>query len=211
MLGDSVEGLQQLNPGITCPGLDPSKSYCVIGTVNDDVPSTTLTTTMSMTTPSKASDPTTTTSTVSAPTNSPTMPGIVGNCDGFYKVSSGDHCGTIAQAYGISTAQLLSWNSEIDDNCTNLWLDYYICVHVPGTTTTTPAAPDPTNDPSGPTPQLPGIVEDCKSFHLVKDGDNCYSISSDAGIMLAQLRQWNTEIDAAWNNLWLGYYRLSQT
>lgn len=91
-------------------------------------------------------------------------------------------------------------------DCSNLWLDYYVCVHVPGTTTTAPAAPDPTNDPSGPTPQLPGIVEDCKSFHLVKDGDNCYSISSDAGITLAQLRQWNTELDAACNNLWLGYY-----
>ncbi|GKZ35782.1 hypothetical protein AbraIFM66950_006577 [Aspergillus brasiliensis] len=163
--GLSVESLKQLNPGITCPGLDTSKSYCVIGTVNDDVPSTTLTTTMSMTTTSKASDPTTTSSTASAPTNSPTMP-----------------------------------------DCTNLWLDYYVCVHVPGATTTTPAAPDPTNDPSGPTPQLPGIVEDCKSFHLVKDGGNCYSISSDAGITLAQLRQWNTEIDAACNNLWLGYY-----
>lgn len=114
--GLSVESLQQLNPGITCPGLDTSKSYCVIGTVNDDVPSTTLTTTMSMTTTPKASGPTTTTSTVSAPTNSPTMPGIVRNCDGFHKVSSGDHCDTIAQAYGISTAQLLSWNSEIDDS-----------------------------------------------------------------------------------------------
>lgn len=37
-------------------------------------------------------------------------------CDGFYKVSSGDHCDTIAETYGITTAQLLSWNSEINDS-----------------------------------------------------------------------------------------------
>jgi LysM repeat protein len=44
------------------------------------------------------------------------MPGIVDNCDGFYKVSSGDQCDTIAKANGISTAQLKSWNSEINDS-----------------------------------------------------------------------------------------------
>jgi LysM repeat protein len=44
------------------------------------------------------------------------MPGIAENRDGFYKISSGDQCDTIAKAYGISTAQLLSWNNEIDDS-----------------------------------------------------------------------------------------------
>jgi hypothetical protein len=39
--------------------------------------------------------------------------------------------------------------SDID--CTNLWLDYYVCVHVPGATTTT-QPPKPT-EPSGRTPQ----------------------------------------------------------
>jgi Pyruvate/2-oxoacid:ferredoxin oxidoreductase gamma subunit len=42
------------------------------------------------------------------------MPGIVDNCDGFYKVSSGDQCGTIAAKHGISVAQFQSWNTEIN-------------------------------------------------------------------------------------------------
>lgn len=107
--GLSVDSLQQLNPGIICPGLDMSKLYCVTGTVTDDGPGTTLTTTTSTTTR-------TTTTTSSAPTNSPTMPGIADNCDGFYKNSSCDQCDTIAKAHGISTAQLKSWNSEINDS-----------------------------------------------------------------------------------------------
>ncbi|PWY82543.1 LysM domain-containing protein [Aspergillus eucalypticola CBS 122712] len=277
-----ADGLQQLNPGITCPDLDTTKSYCVNGTVSDDAPSTMSTTTMSATTTAKSSVPTPTTittTTAAVPTNSPAMPGIVDNCDEFYKVSFGDHCDTIAEtcwnseindscsnlwldyyiclhgpgstattpetpeptedpgssptpqmpgivehcdeyykvasgdkceaiskSYDISTAQFKSWNTKVNDDCSNLWLDYYVCVHIPGTTTTTTAAPDPTNDPSSPMPQLPGIVENCNSFHLIKDGENCWSISNEAGITLAQLHEWNTELNAACDNLWLGYY-----
>ncbi|KAJ5647451.1 hypothetical protein N7490_003823 [Penicillium lividum] len=191
--GLSVENLQQLNPGITCPNLDSSKSYCVIGTATDDPPSTTSTTkTATSATPTEA-----------APSNSPTMPGIADNCDGFHKVSSGDQCNTIATQYGISESQFKSWNSQVNNDCTNLWLDYYVCVHVPGATTTS-QAPEPTA--SGPTPQMPGIVSNCKNYHLIKDGDSCWSIDTAAGITLAQFRTWNTQIDATCSNLWLGYY-----
>ncbi|KAL4861950.1 hypothetical protein BDV12DRAFT_190754 [Aspergillus spectabilis] len=279
--GISVDTLQQLNPGISCPNLDTSKLYCVIGTVTDDPeePNTTLTITTCTTT-------STTTTTSAAPSNSPTMPGIAENCDSFYKISSGDQCGTIAASHSITVDQLKSWNREINNDCTNLWLDYYICVHVPGATTTSqgseptpdpsqptpqmpgvaescvefykissvdqcdtiasrhsitvnqlkswnnevnadcsnlwldyyicvhvpgatttqPSNPGPTEEPSGPTPQMPGIVDNCKSYHLIKSGDSCWSIYRDAGITLAQFRQWNTQVDASCSNLWLGYY-----
>ncbi|KAJ5541561.1 hypothetical protein N7494_006637 [Penicillium frequentans] len=191
--GLSVENLQQLNPGISCPNPDTSKSYCVIGTVKDD-PSiaTTTTTNEAVTTTGSASD------------HSPTMPGIASNCNGFYKVASGDQCDTIAAKYSISEAQFRSWNSQVNEKCTNLWLDYYVCVHIPGATTT--PAPKPTTEPSGPTPQMPGIVATCKSYHLIQAGDSCYSINTAAKITLAQFRTWNTLIDAACSNLWLGYY-----
>ncbi|KAL2821619.1 hypothetical protein BJX63DRAFT_378708 [Aspergillus granulosus] len=195
--GLDVEALQHLNPGITCPGLDTSKTYCVIGTVTDE-PGTTLTTTASSRTTTTTTATTTTksatTTTTTAPSNSPTMPGIVDNCDGFYKVSSGDQCDTIAKAHGITTAQVLSWNSEINESCSNLWLDYYICVHVPGTTTSS-SSPEPTEDPSGPTPQLPGIVDNCDGFYQVSSGDSCDSIAQANGISTAQFKQWNTAID----------------
>lgn len=43
------------------------------------------------------------------------MPGIVDSCDGFYKVSSGDQCDTVAKKHGISVGRFKSWNSEIND------------------------------------------------------------------------------------------------
>ena len=95
--GLSVTDLQKLNPGITCPNLDTSKSYCVVGTATDEPTTYTNTTT-----------------TDSAPSNSPTMPGIASNCDGFHKVSSGDQCDTIAKKYSITEAQFKSWNSQVD-------------------------------------------------------------------------------------------------
>ncbi|KAL4938545.1 hypothetical protein BDV06DRAFT_225910 [Aspergillus oleicola] len=142
------------------------------------------------------------------------MSGIAENCDQFYQVSSGDSCDAIVARYGISIEQFRSWNSGINGDCTNLWLDYYVCVHVPDATTTTTTTtsvatePAPTEDPpiSAPTPLIPGIVGNCQSFHLIEEGDNCYSISMDAGITFAQLRAWNTQIDAGCTNLWLGYY-----
>ncbi|KAK1488016.1 LysM domain-containing protein [Colletotrichum tamarilloi] len=211
--GLSVDDLQKLNPGITCPALDTSKSYCVIGTVTNDPEPTT--TTSQSTTPitsitSKTSTTTTsssTTTTAAAPSNSPTMPGLAANCDGFYKVSSGDSCDAISSKYGISTAQFKSWNTEINADCTNLWLDYYVCVHVPGAATTTQGTTQPTTPPStGPTPQMPGIVSNCKTFYQVKSGDSCWSIYSSAGITFEQLLSYNTQVDSSCSNLWLGYY-----
>jgi hypothetical protein len=97
--GLTVDDLKAMNPGISCPNLDTSKFYCVIGTVTGEP------------------EPTTTTTTTTAPTvtNEPAMPGIVDDCDGFYKVSPGDECDTIATEHGISKAQFLEWNTSVND------------------------------------------------------------------------------------------------
>lgn len=42
------------------------------------------------------------------------MPGLAANCDGFYKVASGDSCDTIASKNSITTTQFKSWNTEIN-------------------------------------------------------------------------------------------------
>ncbi|KAL3443567.1 hypothetical protein BJX65DRAFT_285046 [Aspergillus insuetus] len=224
--GLSVTELQELNPGITCPNLDPSGSFCVIGSVIEDPPGTTLTTTASTTTSISTTTTTTTTTrttttstrstttttqppTTTNPTDpTPTMPGIADNCDGFYKISSGDQCSSIAQRHGVTIAQLRSWNSEINAECSNLWLDYYICVHVPGvatststTITTTTLAPG-----TGPTPQQSGIISSCNKYHLVESGDGCASITSSYGISLANFYNWNPAVGSSCGSLWLGYY-----
>lgn len=86
--------------------------------------------------------------------------------------------------------------------CTNLGLDYYVCVHVLSATTTPP--PQPTS--SGLEPQMPGIVSNYAKFYQVKSGDSCWSIENAAGITLAQFRSWNTQIDESCTNLWVDYY-----
>ena len=80
--------------------------------------------------------------------------------------------------------------------CTNLQLDYNVCVHVPGAVNT-----------HGPTPQMPNLTSDCKKYHKVTDGENCPGIQKEAGgITLAQFRKWNPTVDAKCSNLWNGYY-----
>ncbi|CAI7602702.1 unnamed protein product [Penicillium manginii] len=51
------------------------------------------------------------------------MLGAASNFDGFYQVSSGDQCDTIAAKYGIFKAQFKSWSSQVDATFSNLWLD----------------------------------------------------------------------------------------
>ncbi|KAL2152194.1 hypothetical protein VTH82DRAFT_5378 [Thermothelomyces myriococcoides] len=129
------------------------------------------------------------------------MPGIAPNCNRFHKVEAGDTCDKIASLAGITVDQLKAWNSEINDACSNLWLDYYICTGVPGAQlpSTTSAAPTPS-------PTMPGAVENCNKWYEVSSGDSCESIAAKNTITLDQFRSWNTEINSACNNLWLSYY-----
>lgn len=214
--GLTLSGFQDLNPGVPCPNLVAGQEYCVIGTVTTV---TTTTTTPPATSPPATTSTPPTTSTTSSLPNTPTQPGLVANCNKFYRVSSGDTCEVIEAKYGISPAQLLSWNPSISagelfpsapigdtslthvPDCNNLWLDYFVCVGVPGATTT---APPPVQ--TGPQPQMPAIVSNCRKFRLVQAGDSCWTIDSAEGISLAQFLSWNPYVDSQCNNLWQGYY-----
>lgn len=86
----------------------------------------------------------------------PTQPGIVGNCDAFYRTKSGDGCGIIATKYGIFESQFIAWNPTVGQTCIGLWSDAlwsdaYVCVSIVGhmlalSTTTAPAATATTID-----------------------------------------------------------------
>ncbi|KAI0907579.1 hypothetical protein F4823DRAFT_602322 [Ustulina deusta] len=77
---------------------------------------------------------------VSAPSNSttgsgsgplaPAQSGAAANCNKYYTVQSGDGCDKIERQFNITFQQLYQWNPAIGWNCTNLWLDYAICVDV---------------------------------------------------------------------------------
>ncbi|CEL01034.1 hypothetical protein ASPCAL00626 [Aspergillus calidoustus] len=63
-------------------------------------------------------------------TPTPTLPGMVANCDAFYLVRSSDGCAAIASSKGISLAQLDAWNTNLGTGCTGLWAEYYVCIGV---------------------------------------------------------------------------------
>jgi hypothetical protein len=98
----------------------------------------------------------------------------------FYKVSSGDSCGSIVSKYGtFSLTDFYKWNPAVGNQCAGLWLDYYVCVGVTGTPTTKPtttAAPVPTSNAPGPIQE--GIASDCQRYHEIVSGDQCAAIVS---------------------------------
>lgn len=193
--GIAVDLFIDTNPGVTCPKFQAGPPYCVIVDWTPDEGSTS--------TSSQTENPTTNTSTTiqsstvqSITTSSyqsltttdsvipsiyPTMPGIDENCDAFHVVKPGDQCDTIASEHGITVAQLKSWNAEINSACSNLWIDYYVCTHVPGAVlqSITTSAPTPSN-----TPTMPGIAPTCDRFYKVKSGDQCDTIASRNQILV---------------------------
>lgn len=147
-----------------------------------------------------------TTSSAPTPTVSSVMPGHASNCNRWDKVRSGDQCDTLAGRNGVSVAQLRSRNTQINAQCNNLWLDYYVCVGIPGVTPS-PTTSTPTSDPT-PTvsPVMPGYASNCNRWYKVRSGDQCDTIASRNGITIAQIRTWNSQVNAGCTNLWLDYY-----
>ena len=205
-LGLDVDSFKELNPDAQCPDLDTTKEYCASGT---DTPSSSATSTGSATSKLSTTIPPTAPSSpiaaMSASEHEPEMPGLASNCDGFHKVASGDRCDLIENTYGISNSQFMQWNSFVNDACSNLWLDYYVCVHVTEATATVPSGSSPTATNS-PSPQMPGIVGNCKEYYMVVAGDTCFEIEQEYGISLSQLTSWNGELNEGCTNLWVDYY-----
>lgn len=121
--GIALTDFYSWNPavGSSCVYLDVDDYVCV-GIVGSS--STTATTTSTTTT-----TPTTTTGNgVTTPT--PIQTGTVTDCNAFYYVVSGDSCSSIASDKEVTVAHLEAWNPAIGTDCTNLWLDTYICVGI---------------------------------------------------------------------------------
>ncbi|KAL2830491.1 hypothetical protein BDW59DRAFT_177835 [Aspergillus cavernicola] len=65
----------------------------------------------------------------------PTQAGTIESCGRYYSVVSGDTCNSIALRFGITFPDFQDLNPEIRDDCTNLWLDYDVCVAPVSSTT----------------------------------------------------------------------------
>ncbi|KAK2051453.1 hypothetical protein LY76DRAFT_674973 [Colletotrichum caudatum] len=115
------------------------------------------------TTPSRPTTTTTTTGNgIATPT--PTQPNMVGNCDNFYRVVSGDTCAAIASKSRTSLSQFLEWNPSVGSSCSGLWLDAYVCIPVIGHSL---SPTNPGNGVTTPAPVQDGMTESCKKFHFV--------------------------------------------
>ncbi|KFY40861.1 hypothetical protein V495_05216 [Pseudogymnoascus sp. VKM F-4514 (FW-929)] len=201
IVGVSVGQLTAWNPSIkSCTDWKADYSYCV-ESPDSSIPTTTSTTSKPVTTTTEV-PPTTTTPGNGITTPQPAQPGMVDNCNRFYKVKKDDTCANIAAAVGVTIAQLATWNKEIGGTaCTGIWADNYICTGVIGGTPT-----DPGNGVATPTPVQPGMVTNCNRFYEVETGDTCASIASAAGVTVAQLATWNTQIGGtACTGMWTGY------
>jgi LysM repeat protein len=110
--GVTLAQLQAWNPQLssTCTNLLLEEAYCVAG------PSTSSTTTSVIASSTTVAPP--------APTHS----GTTGACFQWHVIVSGDFCALIEQNFGITMAQLKTWNPQLADDCSNLLLGEAYCV-----------------------------------------------------------------------------------
>ncbi|KAL1797016.1 hypothetical protein ACET3X_005556 [Alternaria dauci] len=158
--------------------------------------------------PLQPSDPVLANATITPPISdttipSPLQPGVVPICDAYALVQPGDFCVTVASANGITLDELLSWNTGIDETCTNLLADAYACVSVVGHTPT-PVAPP--NGIETPTPIQDGMVGNCDTFHLVQPGENCPFLQREYEVTQASIVEWNPAISSDCTNMWANTY-----
>ncbi|KAJ7155587.1 hypothetical protein C8R46DRAFT_431816 [Mycena filopes] len=108
---------------------------------------------------------------MAAPTGPPAdlNPGSWNNCTSYYTVQSGDNCNIIDTKAAISFSDLLHWNPEITNTCSNLNIASY-CV---------------------------GIAGGCQTIYTVASGDSCGAIETETGLSDGQLRALNPWLNAA--------------
>lgn len=121
-----------------------------------------------------------------------------------YVVQSGDLCGTIAEAHGVSVDELLKANRTIDANCSNLQAGAELVI--PGTqaangaATPTPRAGQVQAATASPTP-TPASTGG--KVHVVQSGESCEGIAGQYGVTTAALIAANPSVNASCSNLQL--------
>jgi LysM repeat protein len=139
-------------------------------------------------------------------TPTPIRSGMVNNCKTFYFVEDGDNCGTMAEKYGISTAEVIAWNG-LNSGCTNLWQETYACVGIIGGSTkpSTTSSAQTGNGVPTPAPVQPRIVKNCNKFYFVESGDTCAVINGKTGARVADIISWNG-LNSGCTDIWGSTY-----
>ncbi|KAH9221800.1 hypothetical protein DL95DRAFT_381567 [Leptodontidium sp. 2 PMI_412] len=144
---------------------------------------------------------------------SPTQSGITPLCTEYAMASAGDGCYSLTQLWRISEVKFFEWNSilGVDGvNCsTLLFADYYYCIDILTTPTTTSSIASSTAV-SAPGPTQSGIISTCNKFAESISGLGCADFAAAEGITAAQLYAWNSVLGANGENcgssLWANEY-----
>lgn len=117
--GISLTDFYAWNPavGTSCQFLDLDDYVCV-GVIGA-TPTTISTAAITSTIPTNG-----------IPTPTPYQTGMASNCISFHLVGSGDQCGDLSTAHGISLSQFYSWNPAVGSSCQYLDLGDYVCVGI---------------------------------------------------------------------------------
>ncbi|RYP36756.1 hypothetical protein DL768_010914 [Monosporascus sp. mg162] len=130
-----------------------------------------------------------------------------------YAVQSGDTCQSISETVGVTWAQIISWNPEIDQLCSNLetFLGTDICITNPRgdfsiPTNTHGATSIATTPAPVPTPIPDGTNAQCGQYYLIGSSEDCSTITSKFNIELDDFLFLNPQVWRNCTNLWLDYY-----
>ncbi|KAL4869532.1 hypothetical protein BDV12DRAFT_196162 [Aspergillus spectabilis] len=105
----------------------------------------------------------------------------------------------------------ISLNPSVSETCGNFLENQSYCVEAfgePEPTTIEPPTTTTTTTTAGPPgPTQPGQIGTCNRWDLVQTGDSCNTyIQKYPGLTLADLTEWNSEIGAQCQFLWIDYY-----
>jgi LysM repeat protein len=153
---------------------------------------------------------------------SPRSPGEIGNCTDYIRApKSPITCSGMLAGIRLSMSSFFAMNPSVKSDCSGIAAGTYYCIESllislgignstsNSTGSITVSSPSSTSSGNGiatPTPLQAGMVANCYSFRLVASGDNCYSISTTAGITLTQFYAWNPAVQTDCSALFLAYY-----
>lgn len=182
--------------------LTNSSVAAVNGTVVSTVTTTRAPTTRSSITATAAS------TYIPAPTQTAT--GTTPDCYEWYIAQSDDSCADVAKEYGLTLAEFIALNTNVDMSCNGFWVDYAYCVDgvVLASTTTTSSVATTTSATSvtTPTPTQAGMASSCTAFYEAVANDGCYDIAQTHGITLDQFYAWNPAVGDDCGQLWPNYW-----
>ncbi|KAH8655300.1 hypothetical protein BX600DRAFT_525233 [Xylariales sp. PMI_506] len=132
------------------------------------------------------------------------------NC-GSYSVQSSDTCFSIASTENVTWAQLIAWNSDLENTCGNLQDLTSICISNPSGTYSMPTntaggSAVATSAAAVPSPTTAGSTANCGQWYLVSEGENCSDLTEDFSISLTDILCLNTQVWTNCTNLLYGFY-----